>query len=192
MTGNQGWVWSLAFHPNGKLLASSGTDSILLWDLGKSPPEVVKPPPPKRHSGTVKSVAFSGDGQWLASAGAWRETDNVVLLWDPNLRMAIGPPLLGHRGEVWSVAFSPDGKTLASAGDQGVVLLRTIDPDTWMRAAEDIGERDITNSSLRCPAMNDRTSEAEAPPPGGTARSDGGPAVNQFAASIPVKEESSR
>jgi len=75
------------------------------------------------HKGWVSSVAFSTDGQTLAS-GAY---DQTVLLWNVQTGHLIRE-LKGHKGWVSSVAFSADGQTLASgAYDQTVRLwdLRT-------------------------------------------------------------------
>jgi WD40 repeat protein len=75
------------------------------------------------HRNEVSSVAFSPDGNLLASA-SW--LDNTVRLWDtsdPNNPQPVGQPLRGHTSFVTSVAFSPDGKTLASSsGDKTVRL----------------------------------------------------------------------
>jgi WD40 repeat protein len=63
------------------------------------------------HPAPVYSVAFSPDGQTIASGSQ----DCAVRLW----RAADGALLrtmVGHTGSVWSVAFSPDGQTLASGG----------------------------------------------------------------------------
>jgi WD40 repeat protein len=62
------------------------------------------------HLDEVRSVAFSPDGQTLAS-GSW---DATVLLWDVTSGESISEPLEGHMDVVNSVAFSPDGQTLAS------------------------------------------------------------------------------
>jgi WD40 repeat protein len=75
------------------------------------------------HLNEVSSVAFSPDGNLLASA-SW--LDNTARLWDtsdPNNPQSVGQPLRGHTSFVTSVAFSADGKTLASSsGDKTVRL----------------------------------------------------------------------
>ena len=70
------------------------------------------------HSDWVWAVAFSRDGQLLASAS----TDRTVRLWNP----ATGEQtqrLEGHGGPVWAVAFSRDGQLLASASNDRTVRL---------------------------------------------------------------------
>ena len=63
------------------------------------------------------SVAFSPDGQTLASGSA----DNTIRLWDLRQPAAAPTVLRGHENVVCSVAFSPDGQTLASgSGDQTI------------------------------------------------------------------------
>src|SRR5262249_42939754 len=65
-----------------------------------------------RHTGTVRSVAFSPDGQTLASGSE----DNTIILWDVASHQQLSA-LKGHTGTVRSVAFSPDGQTLASGSE---------------------------------------------------------------------------
>jgi WD40 repeat protein/serine/threonine protein kinase/tetratricopeptide (TPR) repeat protein len=70
------------------------------------------------HKHSIACVAFSPDGQTLASA-SW---DSNVKLWD----VATGQDrctLRGHSNSVESVAFSPDGKILASGGFDATVKL---------------------------------------------------------------------
>jgi len=66
----------------------------------------------------VKSVAFSRDGNILASGG-W---DNAISLWDvaTGRKLAV---LQGHTLGVSALSFAPDGKTLFSASPDGTVKL---------------------------------------------------------------------
>jgi WD40 repeat protein len=71
------------------------------------------------HTDSVNSVAFSPDGQTLASGS----DDNTVILWDVAIRQPLGQPLVGHTDSVSSVAFSPDGRLLASGSADNTIRL---------------------------------------------------------------------
>ena len=107
-----GYLDSLSFSPDGKLIASGseweisstgGGHNIKIWDIqtGKLLRTI------KGHAEPVLSVAFSPDGKMLASGSQ----DQTIKFWDPDS----GSLLLGINVGYWvsSIAFSPDGKSLA-------------------------------------------------------------------------------
>lgn len=62
-----------------------------------------------RHTSTVTCVAFSPDGQTLASGSE----DKTIKLWNLTTGQEVRT-LSGHTDTVYSVAFSPNGQILAS------------------------------------------------------------------------------
>ncbi|MTJ13271.1 hypothetical protein FJR11_11860 [Anabaena sp. UHCC 0187] len=70
------------------------------------------------HSDRVTSVAFSPDGQTLASGS----DDKTIKLWNVPTGSLL-QTLTGHLNWVMSVAFSPDGRTLASGSNDKTIKL---------------------------------------------------------------------
>lgn len=105
-----GLVTALVFSPDqeGQILASGGDDNtVVLWGLADKQPLGL---PLVAHEQGVRSLAFSPDGETLASAAGeticlWRVRDAQLL--DKRVE---------HTGEVTSLAFRSDGETLVSAG----------------------------------------------------------------------------
>ena len=118
-------VKTVAFSPDGTVLASGSYDStILLWNMSN-------PANPLRgerldHESFVNSIAFSRDGNILASAG----DDKTIYVWNFSQTEAPLAKQRTHNASVASVAFSPDGKKLASAGDDNKIFLWDWDPES--------------------------------------------------------------
>ncbi|WP_096665096.1 WD40 domain-containing protein, partial [Dolichospermum compactum] len=72
----------------------------------------------KGHSSSVLSVAYSPDGQAVASGSS----DNTIKLWNVNTGNLL-QTLTGYLSLVRSVAYSPDGKTLASGSSDNTIKL---------------------------------------------------------------------
>ncbi len=105
---------SIAFSPNGKLLATAGDDNIApakLWDLsGKQQAQIIP-----SGQGRIEQVSFSPDGQLLATAGV----DATARLWTLSGQQVAQFEVYRRNSGPWirSVSFSPNGKFLAT-GDE--------------------------------------------------------------------------
>jgi WD40 repeat protein len=75
LRGHTDEVFAVAFHPDGRRLATAGRDrAVWLWDLARGE-EVARLP---GHTSYVWSLAFSPDGATLVSGSG----DFTVRLWD--------------------------------------------------------------------------------------------------------------
>jgi eukaryotic-like serine/threonine-protein kinase len=74
------------------------------------------------HTGAVRSVAFSPDGQRALSGSGWPQGDRTMRLWE----VASGRELRrfeGHTDQVINVVFSPDGRrALSGSSDRRLQL----------------------------------------------------------------------
>jgi WD40 repeat protein len=128
LEGHTAKVWSVAFSPDGNLLASGSVDDTLrLWRVR----EGVLLRTMQGHPFPVLCVAFSPDGAILATGSS----DSLIRLWRVSNGSLIRT-LEGHSGWVRSLVFSPDGRILASAAEDFTVrlwrladgeLIRTVD-----------------------------------------------------------------
>lgn len=107
-----GQAESVAFSPDGKLLATSGK-GLTLRDAQTG--EEIRM---LAGATVVGAVAFSPDNRVVAGGCA----DGVLKLWDPSTGKEL-QTLLRHAGSVSIVVFSNDGQWLAFAGADKVIKL---------------------------------------------------------------------
>lgn len=124
LQGHSNAIYAIAHSGQHHLLASGHEDqTIKLWDLNLNAlPRVSPHLQPFRvlhgHGDRIMSVAFSPDGQLLASASA----DRTIKIWSPHTGQCLNT-LYGHGSWVWAIAVSPDSKVLASASYDHTVKL---------------------------------------------------------------------
>lgn len=103
-----------AFSKDGTIVAAGDSNTVVLWDAmtGKRLGQ-----PLQGHTTSVESVAFSPDGNILASS----DSSGTTILWDAHTWKIMNKPLsnndLNFNFNIASAgfAFSPDGSMLASA-----------------------------------------------------------------------------
>jgi WD40 repeat protein len=126
-------VNSVAFSPDGKYVASGGTDgNIYIWDVSSKQEVARMTSVLKNDMGPytnydVLSVAFSPDGKYVVSGNM----DNTVRIWDLATKQEVARPSLYSSERfspagVRSVAFSPDDRYVVWGGDNTIHVWDTV------------------------------------------------------------------
>jgi WD40 repeat protein len=130
---SEGLMKSVAISPDGQKVATSSGDfasfssfagknnTVRIWDIDSR--KVIHSL--TGHSAWVNSIAFSPDGQTLASGS----DDGIIKLWDVRTGQE-KRTLKGHSVSVHSIAFSPDGQTLA-CGSFKMIQLWKVSTAGW-------------------------------------------------------------
>ncbi|HSJ59223.1 MAG TPA: WD40 repeat domain-containing protein, partial [Anaerolineae bacterium] len=150
MPGHAGWVWDLAFSPDGQRLATVDYRGVgRVWDVHTGETLVMLTGPPSGFS-----VAFCSTGDRLATGSG----DGTITLWDA----ATGLPLLslsGHEAPVGALACSPGGDYVATAGFDGTTRVFVVQPDRLVALARSRLTRSFTPEECikylhmdKCPA----------------------------------------
>ena len=112
--GHSSWVESVAFSPDGSLLATASLDgTAMIWELARGRLLYTL----SEHAAGVRDLAFSPNGRWLATLG----DDWVVMLWEVETgqRMNTIPSSSNGNG----LDISPDGNQIATTTASGIAEL---------------------------------------------------------------------
>jgi len=109
-------VLCVDFSPDRRLAAlglENGTIDLLEPEFGRRIAAL------QAHSGPVRTLEFSSDGQNLVSGGS----DRFIKLWDLKRLTILASSEDRHKGAVCAAAFSHDGKRVASGCGYGTIKL---------------------------------------------------------------------
>ncbi|MGF1934190.1 MAG: beta-propeller domain-containing protein [Nostoc sp. ChiQUE02] len=106
------------------------------------------------HSSTVNSIAYSPNGQQLASA-SW---DKTIKIWDVTNGKLL-KSLSGHSNLVYSVAYSPNGQQLASASEDKTIKIWDVTSGKLLKCLT--GHSDRVNSVAYSPNGEQLASASE-------------------------------
>src|SRR6266487_3714674 len=122
-TQNNNPVSTMAFSPDGKMLASGNNNAVIFWNVatGKLIGQSLT-----ADQATIEEVAYSRDGKTLASI----DSTSGIMLWDvatlkPLLSQSLAntdPNVLLEIPNQTGLMFSSDGSMLAAGGDQSATV----------------------------------------------------------------------
>ena len=138
LSGHNGRVCRVEFHPSGRYLASASFDTTWrLWDVETTTELQLQ----EGHSREVYAVSFNTDGSLLASAGL----DSIGRIWD--LRTGRTAMILdGHIREIYALDWGVDGYRVLSGSGDGWVKCWDV---RMVRCVGGVGAHKSTVSDLR-------------------------------------------
>ena len=116
LTGHNGWVTALAFHPDGKrLLTGDSWGRLTCWPFAETTPKPLWSIA-HAHDGWLRSLSLCPDGACVATGGA-----------DGKVRIGSSGDgkkqreFIANGVEVYSVLYHPDGKSLVTGDSKAAV-----------------------------------------------------------------------
>ena len=134
LKGPMGGANAIEYSPDGRILAAHEDRTVYLWDhISGNKHAFIG------HTGDIRAIAFSKDGQMIASGG----TDKTIRIWNVEAKrlMAI---LTGYDSTVSTVAFSSDSSMVAGGSKNGTI--RVWDAGTGDRIYEFNGHTELVSS----------------------------------------------
>ena len=109
-------VWSVAFSPNGRELATGTSDEVVaVWDVATGRQRIAL----TGHAGGATDVAYLADGVTLVAV----DRRGQLHLWDASSGRRLAAAWQAHTGASWRIAVHPDGEQFATTGDDGRVMI---------------------------------------------------------------------
>ncbi len=122
LPGHRGVVTRVAWHSDGKQLASAGGGrdggELFVWDVQSG--ERVRAF--AGAEGVLSAVTWCPGRDTLISGGS----DGTLRWWDMNNEQSVRVQK-GHQGTIRSLKVSPDGSRLASCGDDGAITIWSVE-----------------------------------------------------------------
>jgi WD40 repeat protein len=98
----------------------------------------------KGHTENISSMAFSRNGNLLATGSDFESFDNIdsgkfeIIIWDLSKNVVKGR-LLGHKSPIKSISFDRSSKTIISGDSKGIIKIWDIENLKELNSIESIG-----------------------------------------------------
>ena len=130
LQSSQGHITALAWSPDGKLMASGGTNrTIKIWDASSW----FQLHTLKNHQEMISALTWNPSGTQLLSASH----DKTIKVWD--IYSARQQMVLTHEAEVTRISYAPNGRFIVSGSRDGVIKVWEADTGLLIRTIKEHG-----------------------------------------------------